>query len=166
MQVSVLRVGKWIRLQHTTCSEPVCNCVPTVSSSTFQKCYVANSSGNRSDDERFGAGFPWELSEDSNWECCGCASLNMGMKFIQQKAMQRIVYLKRIYWDVEIRGKQVADKNIKTSGFWHDGWHDCTYLLFCHQEAGTASPYKYIWVPLIAQKFSIHCRHWVFVAIL
>lgn len=32
MQVSVLRAGKWIRLQHTTCSEPVCNCVPTVSS--------------------------------------------------------------------------------------------------------------------------------------
>lgn len=96
MQVSVLGAGKCIRLQHTTWSEWLHITVsPLYLPAPQQKCYVASSFGNLPDNERFGAGFPWKLSEDSNWECCGCASLNWEKKFIQQKAIQRIVSLNK-----------------------------------------------------------------------
>lgn len=92
-----------------------------------QKCHIANRFDILPGDERFDAGFPWVLSENSNWEWHGCVSMNWEKKFTQQSAVQRTGFTKaRIYWAVEIWGRKVPDKNIIITTIC--GWPDCAHL--------------------------------------
>lgn len=90
----------------------------------------------------------------------------IGRRNLSGRVMQRTVFNKtRIYWAVEIWGKQVTDKNIKRTccKWWWMAWLCLSVVL------SPRSRDRLLIQMLIghfAQKFSVHCRHRAFVVIL